>query len=168
MYWFFIQTGAKPESMKIKSTVFNEGDWIPKKYSGEGSDINPPLYWENIPNTAKSLVLIVDDPDAPDTAPEAWVHWIVFNIPASRKGLDENAVISTVGHAKQGYTDSGKSMYHGPYPDPGVGVHHYYFSLYALDTMLDLPEGVSKKELLSAMNKHIITKAQLMGIYERK
>ncbi len=166
-YWFFTQSISKTNSMKIFSSAFNKGEWIPKKYSGEGLDINPPLHWENVPKNAKSLVLIMDDPDAPDTKPDSWIHWIVFNIAPTMQGLPEKASIVAM-NARQGLTNSGKSEYHGPYPDPGVGTHHYYFTLYALDKMLDLPEGASKNTLNAVMKDHIIETAQLMGLYERK
>lgn len=108
----------------------------------------------------------MDDPDAPATKPEPWVHWIVFNIPSSVTQLNENVAVTTIKGAKQGMTSSGKSEFHGACPPSGV--HRYYFKLYALDTMLDLPAGVSKKDLLTALKDHILAQAELMATYERK
>jgi Raf kinase inhibitor-like YbhB/YbcL family protein len=166
-YIFFSKTQAG-NTMKLMSSTFKEGQTLPKKYSGEGEDSNPPLHWENVPRDTKSLVLLMDDPDAPDTKPASWVHWIVFNIPPTLNKLDENLSVATIKGAKQGLTNSGKNEYHGPMPPKGDGVHRYFFTLYALDKTLDLSEGVSKKEIDSAMKDHILQKATLMGTYERK
>ena len=150
--------------MEIKSSAFKEGEMIPKQYTCDGADISPPLSWSNTPNGTKSFALVCDDPDAPMGT---WVHWVMYNIPENVNHLPEN-----VRHDKklldgtlQGITDFRRTGYGGPCP-PG-GTHRYYFKLYALDKMLDLAPGVTKEELLKAMEGHIITQAQLMGKYKR-
>ena len=152
--------------MKLMSPAFNNGEALPKKYTCDDKNVNPPLRWESAPAGTKSFALIMDDPDAPATKPEPWVHWVVFNIPSSYTKLDENVALHTINGAKQGLTNSGKSEFHGACPPSGA--HRYYFKLYALDTMLDLPDGVSKKDLLNAMKNHILAQAELMATYERK
>lgn len=168
-YLFFNQMSITQERviMKLESFAFKNGDVLPKKYTCEGEDINPSLQWQQAPKNTQSFVLIVDDPDAPATKPDSWVHWIVFNIPSTVMNLDENVAVATLKGAKQGITNSGKSKFHGACPPFGDGVHHYHFTLYALDTTLDLPEGVSKNELLTAMKNHILAEAVLMATYER-
>ena len=168
-YGFFTQilSSYKDGKMKLMSTAFNNGDQLPKKYTCDGQGVNPPLNWANIPEGTKSLVLLMDDPDAPATKPEPWVHWIVFNIPPTLNHLDENVNLSTIKGAKQGLTNSGKSMYHGACPPDGV--HRYRFFLYALNDTLDLPEGVSRKDLEREMKKvGILGQAHLIATYERK
>jgi Raf kinase inhibitor-like YbhB/YbcL family protein len=143
--------------MKITSPVFAHNQYIPKKYSGEGDDVNPPLVIENIPVGTKSLALIVDDPDAPRGT---WVHWVVFNISMTNK-IDEDSVPGTLG-----ITNSGKNAYHGPYPPSGT--HRYFFKIYALDELLDLNEGVDKYTLEKSMHGHILGSAELIGLYKRE
>jgi Raf kinase inhibitor-like YbhB/YbcL family protein len=157
-------------SVKITSTAFSEGQPIPKKYTGEGDDISPPLAWSNLPPGTAELALIVDDPDAPAGT---WTHWVVYNIPAALAGLDEAA--SGKPGAKfpdpavhEGKNSAGKVNYHGPMPPPGHGTHHYYFTLYALDKKLTLDKAAPKSALEKAMQVHILAKGQLMGTYERK
>jgi Raf kinase inhibitor-like YbhB/YbcL family protein len=150
---FFLNGDA---DMKLTSPVFENNQYIPKKYSGEGQDINPPLVIENIPVGAKSLVLIVDDPDAPRGI---WVHWVVFDIPVNNK-IEENSV-----PGKLGITDSGKRDYHGP--NPPSGIHRYFFKIYALDKVLNLKEGINKQTLESTMKNHVLDTAELVGLYKR-
>jgi len=142
--------------MKIASPEFKNNQPIPDRFTCEGADINPALVIEGIPAAAKSLALIVDDPDAPMGT---WVHWVVFNIPVISR-IEENSVVGT-----QGINDSGGINYHGPCPPSGT--HRYYFKIYALDTLLNLKEGISKKELEKAMQGHILDKAELCGLYSR-
>jgi Raf kinase inhibitor-like YbhB/YbcL family protein len=125
------------------------------------------LEWENVPAGTKSFVLIMEDPDAPKTKPEPWVHWILFNIPPHITKIDENADVGKLKGVKQGLTNSGKNEFHGACPPDKM--HRYYFILYALDSMIDLPEGASKKEIMREINKgHILKEAKLMATYERK
>ncbi|MDD5167167.1 MAG: YbhB/YbcL family Raf kinase inhibitor-like protein [Candidatus Omnitrophica bacterium] len=142
--------------MRIKSPEFKHNELIPAKFTCEGSDINPGFIIEDVPGQAKSLALIVDDPDAPRGT---WVHWVVFDIPVTAN-IAENSV-----PGKQGINDSGRKDYHGPCPPSGT--HRYFFKIYALDTMLNLKEGISKKELENAMAGHILDKAELIGLYKR-
>ena len=146
--------------MKISSSQFSHQGTIPKKYTGEGEDISPPLDFADIPPNAKTLVLIVDDPDAPMGT---FDHWIAWNIPANQTRLEENSSVP-----KQGTNHFKKQSYGGPMPPNGHGPHRYFFKLYALDTELNLPEGSTKEQLEEAMQPHILDQAQTMGTYERK
>ena len=157
--------------MKITSRAFGPGQPIPVKYTGDGDDKSPPLALANVPSGAKTLALIVDDPDAP--TPQPWVHWVIFNIPAGAAGLPEaeprkGKLIEPAG-ATQGVNSwpSDNLGYRGPAPPRGHGVHHYHFKLYALDTSLNLDPGITKNDLLAAMKNHILAEAELIGTYER-
>jgi Raf kinase inhibitor-like YbhB/YbcL family protein len=143
--------------MKLTSPEFKENGFIPKKFSGEGDDVNPALVIENIPPAAKSLALIVDDPDAPMGT---WVHWVVYDIPIASR-IEENSI-----PGKQGVQSARGRNYHGPYPPSGT--HRYFFKIYALDTKLGLPEGITKQDLEKAMEGHILGKAELVGLYRRR
>lgn len=145
--------------MKITSSVFQYGERIPKRYTCDGEDVNPPLQFHDIPQGAKSLVLIMDDPDAPG---QTWLHWTVFNIPPQTTTIDEGDLPQ---EAKEGKTSFGRTGYGGPCPPSGV--HRYFFKLFALDTILDLPHGATLQELEEAMNGHILAQAELMGTYSR-
>ena len=149
---------------KVKSSAFNHEEKIPSKHSCDGIDVSPRLNWENSPENTKSFVLIFDDPDAPMGT---WDHWILFNIPANVNQLEENFLVknSDIDEIKAGKNDFGKLEYGGPCP-PG-GTHRYFFKLYAIDTYLDLPEGVKKDVVMEAIEGHIIDKAELMGKYTR-
>lgn len=144
-------------TMQITSPVFKNNEYIPAKYTCEGEDINPALVISDIPKEAKSLALIMDDPDAPIGV---WVHWVVFDIPVV-SGIEENSL-----PGKLGITNSGRREYHGPCPPSGT--HRYFFKIYALDTQLNLKEGISKGQLEKAMQGHILAKAELIGLYKRK
>jgi len=151
--------------MDLKSTAFSPGGMIPAKYSCDGTDVSPPLSWDNAPSGTKSFALICDDPDAPMGT---WVHWVFYDIPLTVTSLSEH--IETTGTpssgGRQGLNDFRKIGYGGPCPPSGV--HRYYFKLYALDTILNLPAGTTTKaQLLKAMTGHILTQAQLLGKYKR-
>ncbi len=150
--------------IKITSSAFLEGGMIPKKYTCDGENISPQLAWTSVPDNAKSLTLISDDPDAPVGT---WVHWVLYNLPASVNELTENIPTQKVlvNGAKQGTNDFRRIGYGGPCP-PG-GTHRYYFKLYDLDTMLNLDAGATKAEVLKAMQGHILAHGQLMGKYKR-
>ncbi len=143
--------------MTLQSPVFVDKEKIPVKYSCDGEDINPPLVISGVPQNAKSLALIVDDPDAPTGD---WVHWLVWNISPQTKRIDENSVPAG---AIEGMTDFGRVGWGGPCPPNGQ--HHYQFKLYALDIVLNLPAGANKAALLSAMEGHILAEAKLVGLY---
>ena len=151
--------------INIESSAFKEGEMIPSKYTCDGVNISPPLKWRIPPEGTKSLVLISDDPDAPMGT---WVHWVVYNIPASVKELSENIPHSDIldNGATQGITDFRKIGYGGPCPPSGT--HRYFFKLYALDTMLSLGPGAAKKQVVDAMEGHVLAEGQLMGKYKRK
>jgi len=143
--------------MNIKSPEFENNTLIPKKFTCQGEDINPALTIEGIPEEAKSLALIVDDPDAPMGM---WVHWVVFDIPIV-SSMEENSI-----PGKQGGNDFGRKDYGGPCPPSGT--HRYFFKVYALDIELNLKEGISKKDLEAAMEGHILGKAELVGLYKKQ
>ena len=154
--------------LTLKSTSFDQGNAIPVKYTCEGQDISPPLIWQGVPDSARSLVLIVDDPDAPDpAAPKmTWVHWVLYNIPVDADGLIENlASLALPPGTEQGVNDWQKFGYGGPCPP--IGRHRYFFKLYALDTVLKSIYKPTKAHIEAVMNGHIITVAELVGSYEK-
>ena len=144
-------------SMKLTSPSFENKSLIPSRFTCDGIDINPPLNIANVPSGAKSLALIVDDPDAPM---KVWVHWVVYDIDPGTKVIAENSV-----PGKQGINDSNGKNYGGPCPPSGT--HRYYFKLYALDKVLGLKEGVDKKSVEKAIEGHILAKDELVGLYKR-
>ena len=146
-------------NMKIVSSTFDNNQNIPSKYTCDGENINPPLTFSVIPNNAKSLVLIVDDPDAPGGV---WTHWILFNISPAIQNITENSVPP---EAIQGITSFGSNRYGGPCPP--FGTHHYFFKLFALDTKLNLTDKTDSENLQEAMKGHVIEQTQLVGIYSR-
>ncbi len=152
--------GRKMGEMRITSPAFAHNGGIPAKYTCDGGDASPPLMLENIPGTAKSLALIVDDPDAPAGT---WVHWVVWNIPAAAGEIREN---SFPAGASQGKNSWGRNSYGGPCPPSGT--HRYFFKLYALDATLNLGADTTKKGLEKAMEGHVIARAELIGIYKRR
>ena len=151
-------------ALEISSTAFSEGEMIPTRYTCDGPDVSPDLSWSGVPDAAKSLALICDDPDAPMGT---WVHWVLFNIPSNASGLPAEIPSDDTleNGARHGTNDFGRLGYGGPCP-PG-GTHRYYFKLYVLDTELNLDSGVTKDQLLDAMKGHILAEAQLMGTYSR-
>mgnify|MGYP001564115471 CR=1 FL=1 len=144
--------------MKLTSPAFTHNGSIPSEYTCDGSGLSPPLGISDVPENAKSLVLISDDPDAPVGT---WDHWVVFNIPASAKEIPTG----TEPQGTPGKNSWGRTGYGGPCPPSGT--HRYFFKLYALDTTLNLPAGSAKKQIESAMQGRILTKAELMGTYSR-
>ncbi|MFB3926684.1 MAG: YbhB/YbcL family Raf kinase inhibitor-like protein [Syntrophales bacterium] len=151
--------------MEIKSPAFKQGEMIPAKYTCDGPNVSPPLEWSGAPPATKSFALISDDPDAPSGT---WVHWVVYNIPPASTKIPENIPPEKnfPGGGKHGTTDFRRIGYGGPCPPSGT--HRYFFKLYALDSMLDLPAGATKAELLKAMKGHVLAEAELMGKYKRK
>lgn len=152
-------------TISVRSSVFQEGGVIPAKYTCDGDDISPSLEWTGIPQGTKSLALISDDPDAPVGT---WVHWVMWNIPPDVKGLAEDVPRDPQlpDGSRQGISDFRRPGYGGPCPPSGV--HRYYFKVYALDTILDLPSSTRKADLLRAMKGHILAEGQLMGKYSRR
>lgn len=149
-----------PKVMKISSPVFENNSQIPQKYTCDGQDINPPLEIRDIPEGTQSLVLIVDDPDAPMGT---FLHWLVWNISPETVKIEENSIPEG---AIRGRNDFGKENYGGPCPP--FGTHRYFFKVYALDKKLDLVAGSKLKEIEEAMKGHILDQAELLGLYQRK
>ena len=145
--------------MKLTSDVFTDGGSIPSRFTCDGDDVNPPLHISNVPEGTESLALIVDDPDAPAGD---WVHWLVWNIHPGTSRIDEGTVPRD---GVEGLTDFNRNGWGGPCPPSGT--HRYPFKLYALDTMLDLPETVTKKDLEAAMQDHILAQTVHVGTYRR-
>jgi Raf kinase inhibitor-like YbhB/YbcL family protein len=152
------------KTMEIRSSAFKEGGFIPEKFTCDGTDVSPPLEWSQVPDGTKAFALICDDPDAPMGT---WVHWVIFNIPGNTRELTEKIPPLEVleNGARQGRNDFRKTGYGGPCPPRGT--HRYYFKIYALDENLDVGAGISKKELIRAMEGHILAEGQLMGKYKR-
>lgn len=152
-------------AFSITSPAFHEGEGISKKHTCDGADLSPPLQWSGAPEGTKSLALIMDDPDAP---PGTWVHWVVYGIPADVKGLEEGVPKKETlpNGTKQGLVWGVESFsrvgYTGPCPPPGKP-HRYYFKLYALDAMPDLPPQATKFDVEKAMKGHVLAEARLMG-----
>ena len=152
----FAAEGAR---MKITSSAFQEGGNIPSKFTCDGSDTSPPLQITGVPSSAKSLVLIADDPDAPSGL---FTHWLVWNIPPQTNSIAEGSAAKGV----HGTNDFGKSGYRGPCPPPGT--HRYSFKIFALDRELDLSSGAKRSQVDAAMKGHVIAQGELVGRYARK
>ena len=153
-------------AFEIKCETFQPESQIPTRHTCDGPDLSPALVWQDPPPNTNSFALISDDPDAPMGT---WVHWVIYDIPPSLRKLQEGIpkVEVLADGSKQGITDFGKAGYGGPCPPPGKP-HRYYFRLYALDTVLNLPPKQTKAKLLKAIEGHILAEAQIMGYYQRK
>ncbi len=149
------------KNMIISSSIFQNNGEIPKKYTCEGEGINPPLEFSGIPSEAKSLVLIMDDPDAPMS--DGFVHWVVFNMNPTISGIAENMKPES---GTEGTGSSGKQGYVSPCPPSGT--HHYHFKLYALNDALDLNSSVGRNEIEKAMEGKIVGQAELIGLYQKQ
>lgn len=157
--------------MRLDSPAFGDGAGIPRRHTADGSDLSPPLVWSDVPSGTKELALIADDPDAPRAEP--WVHWVLYGILSDSRELPEGiareprpASLDGVAQGVNSFADD-RIGYRGPAPPRGHGPHHYGFTLYALDTILDLAPGATKDELLEAMDGHVLATADLTGVYER-
>jgi Raf kinase inhibitor-like YbhB/YbcL family protein len=159
-----LSSGGFNMAITLSSSAFTEGAMIPPKYTCDAENISPDLKWSGVPQEAKSLALICDDPDAPVGT---WVHWVLFNLPAGvnalQAGIPPEAVLKN--GARHGKNDFRMLGYGGPCP-PG-GTHRYFFKIYALDTLLSLESGSTKAQLLAAMKDHILAEGQMMGKYKR-
>ena len=144
------------KEIKLSCTAFKENEFIPARYTCEGKDISPALNIDHIPEKTQSLAIIMDDPDAPAGT---WVHWVLWNIPVTHH-LKENTRAGIAG-----INDFGKNSYGGPCPPKGT--HRYFFKVYALDCILNLPPGIGKSQLEKAMSEHIIGFGELIGLYKR-
>lgn len=151
-------------TIRVTSSAFAEGGSIPSKYTCDGANVSPPLKWTSIPEGTRSIALIADDPDAPRGT---WVHWVVYDLPASLRELPEGVPPdrTMANGGKQGTNDFGKIGYGGPCPPSGT--HRYFFKVYALDRALGLAPGATKAQLLKAMEGHVLAEGQLMGKYAR-
>ncbi|MFO7286047.1 MAG: YbhB/YbcL family Raf kinase inhibitor-like protein [Gammaproteobacteria bacterium] len=156
--------GFALSDLELKSSAFTHNGPIPRKHTGEGENVSPQLSWSRLPDNTKSLALICHDPDAPLVSPGTYgfVHWVLYNIPATVAELPEG-----VSGYTSGKNDYGVTVYKGPNPPPGHGVHHYYFWLLALDKELDLPEGLTMWQLLERIEPHVIGMNRLVGTYQR-
>jgi hypothetical protein len=155
-------------TLVLSSTAFEHDANIPQRYTCEGSDVSPPLAWTGIPEPTQSLALVVDDPDAPDPAAPSrtWVHWVLYNIPASAAGLAENCgARGGFPHARDGRNDWGRAGYGGPCPP--IGRHRYFHKLYALDVVLRDLRLPHKARLIAAMKDHVLAEAVLIGRYRK-
>ncbi len=154
-------------TLELNSSAFSHGGEIPSKYTCQGEDISPPLAWSGVPDGAKSLALIVDDPDAPDpAAPKmTWVHWVLYNIPPGTRSLAEASRQPPAG-ALPGLNDWQRTGYGGPCPP--IGRHRYFHKLYALDTLLPDLGRPSKAALEARMQGHVIAQAELVGTYQKQ
>lgn len=151
--------------MQVTSAAFQQGGKIAAKHTGEGDDISPALSWKNAPDGARSFAVFCHDPDAPVISADGaygFVHWVLYNIPGSVDSLDENTREHTIGK-----NDFGNQGYGGPMPPNGHGVHNYYFWVVALDDRLNLPDGLTLRELLERVEPHIVGMNRLVGTYER-
>lgn len=153
--------GLNIEDLAITSPAFGPDERIPDVHTTNGADVSPPLEWSGVPEGTRQLALICHDPDAP--LPHGFTHWVVYGIPADVTEIPEGGG----GKFTEGANDFGNQGYGGPAPPPGHGVHHYYFWLYALDTELDQGPGLSRAELLDAIEDHVIEQNRIVGTYER-
>ena len=156
--------GSGLQQIDIHSDAFGDGSRIPVRYSAEGANISPPLRWSNVPSTARELVLVMEDPDAPMMQP--FVHWIVSGMKPEMRELPEGSTGLKV--AAEGLNGRSEEGYVGPIPPPGHGPHRYHFELFALDQRLSLAEPADRESLMKAMAGHVVAYGDLVGTYERK
>jgi Raf kinase inhibitor-like YbhB/YbcL family protein len=156
--------GFALSEMQLTSSAFRSGDAIPARHSCEGEDVSPPLAWSGAPDGTRAFAVICHDPDAPLVTPGTYgfVHWVLYNLPASVDRLDEGTGEGTVGG-----NDFGNTGYGGPAPPEGHGVHHYFFWVLALDRELDLEAGLTMWQLLAEAEPHILGMNRLVGTYQR-
>jgi Raf kinase inhibitor-like YbhB/YbcL family protein len=152
--------------MQLTSVAFQQGGEIPSRYTTAGENVSPELSWRDAPAETTSFALLVHDPDAP--MPGGFTHWVAYNIPAETGHIEEKVPQQeqVPGLGMQGKNDGNKIGYVGPAPPSGT--HRYFFRLYALNTMLDLPPGATHKEVAAAIKGHVLAQAELMGTYEKK
>jgi Raf kinase inhibitor-like YbhB/YbcL family protein len=157
--------GFALSTMKLESPAFGPGGKIPKKHTGEGEDISPPLTWSDVPEGVRSFAMVCHDPDAPLVKPGTYgfVHWVLYGIPGDARKLPEG-----VADHVQGKNDFDASGYGGPMPPEGHGPHHYFFWLLALDAAPDLPPGLTLWQLLERIEPHVVAMNRLVGTYERR
>ncbi|HTO54202.1 MAG TPA: YbhB/YbcL family Raf kinase inhibitor-like protein [Myxococcota bacterium] len=157
---------AAAAEIALHSSAFADGGAIPQRFTCEGENVSPALEWGAPPSGAKSLALVVDDPEAPDPAApkRTWVHWVVYDLPASTVALAEGAELPS--GARHGQSDFGEERWRGPCPP--IGNHHYHFKLYALDAVLGARGSLTKAELEKAMAGHVLARSELIGTYQKQ
>ena len=158
------------ETLTVKSSDFVSGGRMPDKHAYQKGNVSPQLTWDNVPDEAKSIAVVCDDPDAFSVAKKVWVHWVMFNLPADTRELAPDVAKDKelANGARQGVNDfEGAIGFDGPWPPEKHGDHHYHFKVYALDVMLDLPAGATKQQLEKAMQGHILAQGELVGVYSR-
>ncbi len=151
--------GGNDMNIQVTSSAFSEGGNIPRIYTCDDQNVSPPLAWTGVPTNTVSLVVIMDDPDAPSGT---WVHWVLYNLPSDLTSLEQEKN----GGGTDGKNDFGKPGYGGPCPPKGSN-HRYFIKIYALDTKLDLKAGANKAQVENTMKGHILAQGQLMGRYGR-
>jgi Raf kinase inhibitor-like YbhB/YbcL family protein len=157
--------GFALSNLQVSSTAFLHGGRIPARYTGEGEDVSPELRWHDVPEGTRAFAVICHDPDAPLVAANGtygYVHWVLYNIPASVTQLPENCQQYT-----SGIGDSGRPGYGGPMPPKGHGIHHYYFWVLALEDAVELPAGLTMMQLLEKIEPRVIGMNRLVGVYQR-
>ena len=159
---------SKSAALEIASPAFKSGERLDRRYSAYGEDISPELRWEKGPEGTKSYALLMEDPDA--ATPKPFVHWILFNVPADvtdlREGVPGTAALALPEGAMQGTNSRGSVGYFGPRP-PADGEHHYHFQLFALDTTLALKPGAARKDVIDAMNGHVLAHGEIVGVFKK-
>lgn len=155
-------------TLSLSSSAFLQEGHIPQLYTCQGKDVSPPLSWSGVPENTRSLVLIVDDPDAPDPAAPrmTWVHWLLYNLPPTATALPQSVAPDELPEGtREGVSDFGRTGYGGPCPP--IGRHRYFHKLYALDTVLPDLNRPRKQDLELAMKGHVIEQAVLVGTYQK-
>jgi Raf kinase inhibitor-like YbhB/YbcL family protein len=147
--------------IRVESGAFEHGGQMPVRHTRDGENASPPLAWSGVPDGAKSIVVICEDRDV---AGGPFVHWVLYNLPPDLPGLPAGG---DGRGASQGLNDFGEIGYDGPQPPPGSGLHHYHFLVYALDTLIDPRDGMTKMELFAAMRGHVLAQGELIGTYSR-
>ncbi|MBY0292680.1 MAG: YbhB/YbcL family Raf kinase inhibitor-like protein [Alphaproteobacteria bacterium] len=148
--------------LKLTSPAFHDKGQIPLQYTRDGQDVSPPLVWTNVPKNTESLALICEDPDAPSGV---WIHWVLYNIPSHLRQIEEGGR-NLPDSVLVGRNSWNNIIYNGPHPP--YGIHHYTFTLYALDIVLQLEKGATSTELRRAMREHILAESSLTGLYQAK
>jgi Raf kinase inhibitor-like YbhB/YbcL family protein len=172
----FIPAAAQvaPASLVVESPTLKTGEMMPKDYTPDGRNISPPILWSNVPSGTREFAVVCEDPAVGNPPP--FVHWVIYGIPGTAKGLPENipidptaAMPAEIAGAVQGVTGFGRSrmIYRGPAPPPGTP-HHYHFVVYALDAALKLKPGLTRAQLLEAIEGHVLAKGEIVPVYERK
>jgi len=158
--------GGEAEPLVVRPSGFEDEGTIPRKYTGVGDDVSPPMTVESVPANAETLAIVLDDPDAND-----YLHWLIWNVPADTDeipaGIPRTETVDSLGGARQGTNDFGEIGYRGPLPPEGDAAHTYQFSTYAVDTSLELAAGADRGELDSALDGHVIDRYPFVGTFDR-